>query len=110
MRPSIAESIRLTKKLATLATRLRSPLLAASFSRPARYASATRSYASCEKSNVTLTLMPSPINCWMAGMPSPVAGTLIITFGRATAFHNRRASSRVPCVSCARVGETSRLT
>ena len=38
----------------------------------------------CEKSNVTLTLMPSPINCRIAGMPSSVAGTLIIRFGRAT--------------------------
>ena len=36
------------------------------------------------------------------GCPRLVPGTLIITFGRATAFHSRRASSIVPWVSRAR--------
>ena len=50
------------------------------------------------------------INCRMAGMPSGVAGTLIITLGRLTAFQRRCASSSVPFVSRASVGDTSMLT
>ena len=46
----------------------------------------------------------------MAGRPAGVAGTLIITLGRATVLHSRRASSSVPAVSLARSGATSRLT
>ena len=44
------------------------------------------------------------------GRPSMDAGTLIITLSRATAFQRRRASSIVAAVSCARYGDTSRLT
>ena len=56
------------------------------------------------KSSVTLTLMPSVSRALIAGRPSGVAGTLIITFGRATAFHRRRASSSVPAGVVREVG------
>src|ERR1035441_4650847 len=102
----VVESI----KLATLATLLTSPPDAANFSTPSMKAAATSSYTSCANSSVTLTLIPSLISWRNAGMPSAVPGTLIITFPRATLFHRRRASSMVPLVSCARYGDTSRLT
>jgi len=38
------------------------------------------------------------------------AGNLIMTFGRSTAFHRRRASASDAFVSKPRKGETSRLT
>ncbi len=47
----------------------------------------------CANNSVTLMLMPSPISCRIAGMPSGVPGTLIIMLARPTAFHSRRASS-----------------
>ena len=40
----------------------------------------------------------------MAGRPAGVAGTLIITLGRATAFQSRRASSSVPFVVVRQLG------
>ena len=43
-----------------------------------------------------LTFMSWLVSSSMAGSPSAVAGTLIITFGRATSFHRRRASATVP--------------
>ena len=107
---SIAESMRLIKKLATLATPLGSPPPATNASRPEIYASATASYIDIWNSRVTLTLIPSLMSCLMAGMPAGVAGTLIMTFGRDTVCHSRRASAMVPAVSWARYGETSRLT
>ena len=94
--------MRLMKKLATLATLLTSPPLAANFSTPSMKAAAICSYTPCENSSVTLTLMPSPISWRNAGMPSGVPGTLIITFSRATLFHSRRASSTVRAVSFAK--------
>ena len=106
----MAVSIRLMKKLATLATRFTSPPSATSLSSPVMYASATCSYTSGAKSSVTLTLIPSPISCCTAGTPCGVAGILIIRLSRPTARHSRRASSSVPAVSYASVGETSRLT
>ena len=60
--------------------------------------------------SVTFTQVPSAISVRTAGRPSAVAGTLIITFGRATAAWSRRASSTVPAVSCASRGLTSMLT
>jgi hypothetical protein len=54
--------------------------------------------------------MPSVSSARMAGTPAGVAGTLIITLGRPTAFQSRRASSIVPCVSFARSGATSSET
>lgn len=66
------------------------------------YASATCAQTSREKSSVTFTLMPSAVSCSMAESPSVVAGTLIMTFGRSSVRHSRRASSTVPAVSCAR--------
>ena len=56
---STSVSMRLTKKLATLATCVRSPPAAARASRPSIKACATASYALRAKSSVTLTLMPS---------------------------------------------------
>jgi len=44
----------------------------------------------------------------MAVSPTGVAGTLMKTLGRFSAAHNRRASSIVPLVSCARWGLTQR--
>src|SRR3989304_3146636 len=40
-----------------------------------------------------LTLIPSRMSCWTAGMPSGVPGTLISTFGRARLLNRRRARS-----------------
>ena len=57
--------------------------------------------------SVTFTLIPSPINVRIAGMPSGVAGTFIMTFGRSSAANRRFASSTVLLVSCARCGLTS---
>ena len=57
-----------------------------------------------------LTLIPSVRRVRMAGRPAGVAGTLIITLGRATDFQSRRASSSVPAVSLARSGATSSET
>ncbi len=57
-----------------------------------------------------LTLIPDPSKSSMAGIPSGVAGTLISRLGRLTAAQRRRASTKVPAVSWARRGETSRLT
>ncbi len=51
---------------------------------------------------VTLMLIPSPISWRMAGTPGIVPGTLIITLGRFTARHSRRASAMVASVSMAR--------
>ncbi len=107
---SMTVSMRLTKKLATLASLEMSFPSAARFSSPAMYASATFSYADCANSSVTLMLMPSLISVWNAGTPSGVPGTLIITFGRSISPHSRRASSCVPCVSSASSGDTSMLT
>ena len=59
-------------------------------------------YASSENNNVTFTLIPSEIRVVMAGAPSGVPGTLIITLGRSTAAHNLRASAMVRSVSWAR--------
>ena len=54
-----------------------------------------------------LTLIPSVNRPSIADHPSRVPGTLIMTFGRATAAHRRRASATVPAVSRASVGDTS---
>ncbi len=107
---STALSMRLTKKLATLATRSTGRPLLTRASMASTNARATSSYASFAKSRVTLTLIPSVSSVRMAGTPSGVAGTLIMTLGRLTSFQRRRASSRVPCVLFARSGATSRLT
>ena len=56
-------SMRLMKKLATLATWLTSPPEAAYVVNPAMYADATFSYSSMANSNVTLMLMPSLMHC-----------------------------------------------
>ena len=55
-------------------------------------------------------LIPSAIERRMAGMPSGVAGILIMTFGRSSACQSRLASATVPSVSRASSGETSKLT
>ena len=57
-----------------------------------------------------LTLIPSEVSWRMAGIPSRVPGTLIITLGLDRADQSLRASAMVPSVSWARWGETSRLT
>jgi hypothetical protein len=107
---SNALSILLTKKLATPATWAGSPPLAVNRSSPETYASAMRSYASVANSRVVLTLMPSPMSCSTAEMPSVVAGTLIMRLSRPTSRQRRLASSSVPAVSAASSGDTSRLT
>ena len=60
--------------------------------------------------SVTLTLMPAAISSVIAGNPSIVAGTLIITFGRSMIAHNSLPAAIVPSVSLARRGSTSILT
>ena len=73
------------------------------------YARAARSYAWMAKSNVTLMLRPRLINSSIAGTPSGVPGTLIITLGRARRSKRLTASLIVASVSRAKSGETSRL-
>ena len=107
IRPSTDVSTRLTKNDATDDTRDGSPPDATRSSRPAMYASRTRAYMASEKMRVTLTLIPLPIRSRIAGMPSGVAGTLIMTLGRSSVRNSRRAASIVPLVSCARCGLTS---
>src|SRR2546426_4427332 len=106
---STRESIRLTKKLATLDTLLASPPWAANSSKPERYASATSSYLSRAKSKVILMLIPSLIALLMAGMPAGVAGILIMTFLRPSIFQSRRASLSVLSVSLRSEEHTSEL-
>ena len=67
----------------------------------------TRACASMAKSSVMLTLIPSAIRRRTALEPSVVPGTLIMTFGRSTAFHKRCASSTVAVASFAAPGDTS---
>ncbi len=62
-----------------------------------------------EKMRVMLMLMPAAMLSSMAGMPSGVAGILIMTFGRPSRAKRRFAAAAVPAVSRARMGETSRL-
>ena len=59
---------------------------------------------------VTLTLIPSAVTVVIASSPACVAGILIRTFERSTAFHSARAEATVPSVSCARSGSTSMET
>ena len=106
-------SMRLTKKLATLAMRSIRPSAPGRerrASRPSMYAQATASYISCPNSNVMLTLTPSAMRARTAGTPAAVPGTLIIRLGRPTACQSRCASAIVASVSCAASGETSTLT
>ena len=106
-RLSASVSTRLTKNDATDAIVLSgSPRLARSSS-AARYDSITEAYASREKSSVMLTLMPSARRRRAAAAPSAVPGTLIITFGRSTSAHSRRASEIVSSTLCAAPGDTS---
>ena len=56
---------------------------------------------------MTLTLIPASSVAAIAGMPSAVAGILIITFGRSSRAQSSLACAIVPSVSCARSGETS---
>ena len=57
--------------------------------------------------SVTLTLTPRAVRARIAGMPSGVAGTLIITFGRPTSAARRRPSATVLSVAVASSGSTS---
>jgi len=57
-----------------------------------------------------MTLTPAAMVSVIAGSPAAVAGILIMTFGRPTAWYRRRASATVRGVSLARKGLTSRLT
>ena len=56
---------------------------------------------------MTLTLTPSPISLWTAGIPCGVPGTFIITLGLSSVPNSRFASATVPSVSWARWGLTS---
>ncbi len=103
-------STRLTKKLATLATLLRSPPFWCSFSRPDRYASTTSSYRSTAKISVMLMLWPLEIWSWIAGSPSLVAGIFTMTLGRRQRSRRSSAIAIVPRVLFASVGATSMLT
>ena len=88
--------------LATLAMRVRSPPRAPNISRPSMYASFTRRHTAREKRSVMLTLIPWPMSCRIAGIPSGVPGTLIMRLSRRTSLHRRIASSIVAWVSWAR--------
>ena len=68
------KSWKLIEKLAADAMDFRGLFCAARVSRPAMYASATSRYRGSPNSNVMLTLIASPMGCWMAGNPSIVAG------------------------------------
>ena len=59
---------------------------------------------------MTLTLTPRAVSSSIAGIPASVAGTLIITLGRAKRFYNPIACSIVPSVSSARSGVHSKET
>ena len=54
--------------------------------------------------------MPAAISAVIAGKPSIVAGTLIITLGRSMIDHSSFPAAIVPSVSRARRGSTSILT
>ncbi len=60
--------------------------------------------------SVTFTLRPSAMVRLMAGIPSSVAGILIMRLGRSTRSHSVRAVAMVASVSCDSDGGTSRLT
>ena len=60
--------------------------------------------------SVTFTLIPAAMSAVIAGNPSIVAGTFIITFGRSTIDQSSWPASIVPAVSRARRGSTSILT
>ncbi len=77
---------------------------------PREYASTTSSYWSSEKISVTLTLTPCAVSARMAGMPSGVAGTLIMTLGRPTRWARRSPSETVFSVLVASSGSTSSET
>ena len=51
-----------------------------------------------------LTFTPRAVSSSIAGIPASVAGTLIITLGRASRDHSVVACSIVPAVSLARSG------
>ena len=53
---------------------------------------------------MTLTLTPRAVSSSIAGMPAAVAGTLIITLGRARRSQSSSACSMVAAVSSARSG------
>ena len=74
------------------------------------YVRATASYASTLNRSVTLTLMPETRASSIAGSASVVPGIVIIAFGRPSRFQSLLASAMVLTVSCARRGETPRLT
>ena len=74
------------------------------------YASITWPYLFTEKIKVTLTLIPAAIKAVIAGNPSNVAGTLIITLGRSIIDHSSFPAAIVPSVSWANRGSTSMLT
>ena len=79
-------------------------------SRAVMYCSITRSCIASAKMSVTLTLRPSAKVRWIAGMPSSVAGILIMRLGRSTRSQSVRAVAIVASVSCDSDGGTSRLT
>ena len=62
-----------------------------------------------ENSRVILTLMPSSVSCRIAGTPSTVPGTLIMTF-RGRWPHNLRASSTVPACRAQEAARPPELT
>ena len=53
---------------------------------------------------MTLTLIPRAVSSSIAGTPASVAGTLIITFGRASRSQSSTACATVPAVSFGEVG------
>ena len=57
-----------------------------------------------------LTLTPSAMSCSIAGTPSSVPGTLIITLGRSMVVKRRLASATERSVSVARYGGNSSET
>ena len=57
-----------------------------------------------------LTLMPAATNSRKASTPAAVAGTLIMALGWLMACHKRLPSATVPAASCAKLGDTSKLT
>ena len=59
---------------------------------------------------MTFTLIPRAVSSSIAGTPACVAGTLIITFGRASRSQSSTACATVPAVSSARSGVHSKET
>ena len=110
MSASIAVSIRLMKKLATLATRFTSPPPHANLSSPAMYACRHLLVGVLREQQRHVDVDAFADQLLNGGNALRRRRNLDHQVVAADCRHNRRASSSVPAVSYASSGETSRLT